>query len=49
MKTKKQKLRLTLDKISISKLNNPRSIYGGDGTEDRTESPKCKANSFIVK
>jgi len=52
MSTNTQKGKLTLEKISISKLSNPNVILGGgydDGTEDRTGGPKCKANSKIMR
>jgi len=53
MKTKKQKKRLALDKVSVSRLNNPSAISGGtydgdDGT-NTVAGDRCKANSKIIR
>lgn len=50
MKTKENKKRLSLDKVSVTRLTNPNAISGGtyDGT-DTVVGDGCKAKSMIVR
>ena len=43
-----KKTKLSLEKFRVAKLNNPRKIFGGDGTEGETNGNETQTDTLIT-